>query len=100
MKFAVGCSTLREMSVQEILEELTKLEPAELETVSRRATELQQVMTREVSELQRVSAETDAPGHKRSSLAVRWAGKLEMPPADPSDPRLTYLLERYERDRS
>lgn len=35
----------------------------------------------------------------RSTLAARWAGKFELPEADASDPRLTYLLERYRRNR-
>lgn len=37
----------------------------------------------------------DAP----STLASRWAGAFSLPDADPSDPRLTYLLERYHRHR-
>ncbi|CAN5197585.1 hypothetical protein BH20VER2_BH20VER2_12010 [soil metagenome] len=34
-----------------------------------------------------------------SRLAERWAGKFKLPKPDHSDPRLTYLLDRYERNR-
>ena len=34
-----------------------------------------------------------------STLASRWAGKFTLPDDDPSDARLTYLLERYRRHR-
>ena len=37
------------------------------------------------------------PGESRFSQ--RWAGKFKLPDPDPSDPRLTYLLERYLRNR-
>lgn len=33
----------------------------------------------------------------RPTFAQRWKGKFELPEPDPSDPRLTYLLERYHR---
>jgi hypothetical protein len=43
---------------------------------------------------------TPRPDEKRlSTLASRWAGKFELPKDDPTDPRLTYLLERYRRHR-
>lgn len=39
------------------------------------------------------------PTSRLSKLAERWAGKFKLPEPDPSDPRLTYLLEKYERNR-
>ena len=34
-----------------------------------------------------------------STAASRWAGKFKLPEPDPSDPRMSYLLERYLRHR-
>jgi uncharacterized protein (DUF433 family) len=34
-----------------------------------------------------------------SWFTEKWADKFKLPKPDPSDPRLTYLLERYERNR-
>jgi hypothetical protein len=36
-------------------------------------------------------------GPRGSTFAQRWKGKFTLPQPDPSDPRLTYLLERYLR---
>ena len=33
------------------------------------------------------------------SFTSKWTGKFKLPEPDPADPRLTYLLERYERNR-
>jgi len=100
------------MSATEILEELPKLNPVELETVFRRAMELRQGQTLEATpELlaaideadEEVAAEQEKqnPRPRRlSTLAERWAGKFQLPKPDPSDPRLTYLLERYFHNRS
>lgn len=44
--------------------------------------------------------QSTAASKKLSSLSnftTRWTGKFKLPEADPSDPRLTYLLNRYER---
>jgi len=35
----------------------------------------------------------------KSSFTARWTGKFTLPAPDPSDDRLSYLLERYERNR-
>jgi len=40
-------------------------------------------------------AKVDVP-----SFASKWAGKFQLPEPDPEDARLTYLLERYEGNRS
>jgi hypothetical protein len=118
------------MSAQEILEELPKLDPAELESIYRRAIELHRGLALEASpellaeideadesfakdggiELQQGNGPERSPsvasgpaqksGQNQSSLAARWAGKFEMPTADDSDPRLGDLLERYRRYRT
>jgi uncharacterized protein (DUF433 family) len=42
-----------------------------------------------------------SPGSSQlASFASKWAGKFKLPKPDPADPRLTYLLERYHRNRS
>ena len=41
--------------------------------------------------------DTRRAGHRGASFAQRWRGKFTLPQPDPSDPRLTYLLERYLR---
>ena len=33
------------------------------------------------------------------SFAERWYGKFKVPPANPKDPRLTYLLRKYVHNR-
>ena len=38
-------------------------------------------------------------GSRLSTFANRWAGKLKLPEPDPNDARLTYLIEKYERNR-
>jgi hypothetical protein len=46
------------------------------------------------------AADADLAGvmaEKKSSFAERWKGKFQLPPPDPNDPRLTYLLDRYRR---
>jgi hypothetical protein len=40
---------------------------------------------------------TSALPEPKPSFAERWKGKFQLPPPDPTDPRLNYLLERYER---
>jgi hypothetical protein len=35
----------------------------------------------------------------RESFAERWYGKFKIPPANPKDPRLTYLLRKYVHNR-
>jgi Family of unknown function (DUF6364) len=35
----------------------------------------------------------------RASFAERWYGKFKVPPANPKDPRLTYLLRKYVHNR-
>lgn len=50
----------------------------------------------------RASLAYAADREKRSfkpSFAERWVGKFSLPAPDPEDARLTYLLERYERNR-
>lgn len=47
-------------------------------------------------------AETEAelekvPANKKTSFAERWKGRFQLPPPDPNDPRLNYLLERFQR---
>lgn len=36
---------------------------------------------------------------RTSWFTEKWGGKFKLPKPNPSDPRLTYLLERYERNR-
>lgn len=36
---------------------------------------------------------------RKPTFAQRWKGRFELPDPDPSDPRLTYLLEKYTRHR-
>jgi len=100
------------MSTTEILAELPNLKPAELEMVFRRVMELHQGLTLEASpELLAAIDEADAEvaadqvklnaqPRKLSTLAERRAGKFQLPEPDPSDPRLTHLIERYLRHRS
>jgi uncharacterized protein (DUF433 family) len=38
--------------------------------------------------------------HPRSTFSERWKGRFTLKDPDPDDPRLTHLLERYERYRS
>ena len=39
------------------------------------------------------------PAPPSSSFVERWTGKFRLKDPDPDDPRLTFLLERYERNR-
>ncbi len=100
------------MSTTEILEELPNLKPAELETIYRRAMELHQRWKVEATpellapvdeanaEASTDQAKENMQLRKPSRLAERWAGKFQLPTPDSSDPRLTFLLGRYLRDRS
>ena len=87
------------MSTQEILEELPKLAPDELESVYRRVIELHQGHGLEASPLAGCDQGNET-AQTQSSLAARWVGKFEMPEADSSDPRVSDLMERYQRHRS
>ena len=89
------------MSATEILEELPNLSAAELETIYRRAMELRHgQMVEPTPQLPAEREKKTTRPRRASRLAERWAGKFRLPKPDPSDPRLTYLIERYFRNRS
>lgn len=43
------------------------------------------------------AAEREMQSAKATKFTTRWTGKFALPEADLEDPRLTYLLEKYER---